>query len=257
VRLSIILPTLNEYGNIEILINEICESLPNEIEFEILVVDDQSTDGTAELVDKICATNSRVLLISRPNPNGLTGAINAGVLQAKYENILWMDADRSMPAFVIPNLIAAKNLGFDIAMGSRFVSGGGYKGTNLESSDFSKVKKVLKNSEDAFLAVILSRFLNIFLSRLLGFGIKDYTSGFILATKNIVVEIGLTGNYGEYCPRFLFRAAKSGFSISEVGYINLPRVHGVSKTGTSLSQYIWRGLPYVYVAVTERLKSLW
>ena len=221
------------------------------------MVDDRSTDGTAELVEKICATNLRVHLLSRLKPNGLTGAIYAGILEAKYENILWMDADRSMPTSVIPKLITEKNLGFDIVMGSRFVSGGGYKGANSESSDFLEVKKVLKNSEDSFLAVILSRLLNKFLSSLLGYGIKDYTSGFILTTKKIVSEIGLSGNYGEYCPRFLFRAARSGYSISEVGYINLPRVYGVSKTGTSMSQYIRRGLPYVRVAVTERLKSLW
>ena len=255
-RLSICLPTLNEFGNIEILINEICGALPDEMNFEIIVIDDQSKDGTPELVHRITETNPRVHLLSRQNPDGLTGAIHAGTLKAKYENILWMDADRSMPALVIPKLIASKKLGFDVVIGSRFVSGGGYKGATSEASDYSEVKKALRNSEDSFLAVLLSRLLNRFLSVVLGFGIKDYTSGFILTSKQIVSEIGLSGNYGEYCPKFLFRAARSGYTVSEIGYINLPRVHGVSKTGTSLLQYIWRGLPYVRVAITERIKSL-
>lgn len=256
-NISVCLPTLNEVGSIEILVTELILELKKIGDYEIIVVDDSSTDGTDMLITRMAKENPKIKLISRDKPNGLTGAIYEGILEAKFPYVLWMDADGSMPPSVIPELVAAIKDNFMIAVGSRFVEGGGYKGINFESRNLFSAYKVLRRSNDSIVAVILSRILNLFLRTLLGKQVRDYTTGFILAPKSLVINIGLRGNYGEYCPRFLHQAQRAGFSVAEVGYINLPRIFGESKTGSNLFQYLKRGFPYAWVAIQERALSIY
>ena len=134
-NISVCLPTLNEVGNIEALIKDLILELKQIGDYEIIVVDDSSTDGTDLLIMKMARINPEIRLISRTSPNGLTGALHEGILEARYPYVLWMDADGSMPANVIPKLVEGVNNNFDIAIGSRFVEGGGYKGVNIESKN--------------------------------------------------------------------------------------------------------------------------
>jgi dolichol-phosphate mannosyltransferase len=253
--LTVILPTLNERQNVVPIIKDIFFQFHKFTNLEILVVDDNSTDGTRECVQELAMTDYRVKLLTRNIPDGLTGAIKYGISNSNMEFICWMDSDGSMPAKDLLNLWKNREQGADIILGSRFISGGGFKGVTGESRNLLKIYKNLKKSNDSILAVILSRVLNYFLRFLLGFKVKDYTSGFILLKKKDIFIEDLKGYYGEYCPVFLYKCLKRGLKILEIPYINIPREYGTSKTGTNLISLIRTGIPYVKSAIEIRFRK--
>jgi len=121
---SIILPTFNERDNIKAVVEKIA-SLP--LTVEIIVVDDDSPDGTAKAVRSM-SQNYPVRLISRPSKLGLASAIIEGLNQARADYLVVMDADQSHDPAIIPELVKALDQGVDVAIGSRFVVGGGIIG---------------------------------------------------------------------------------------------------------------------------------
>ena len=256
VSLTIILPTLNERQNIGVLIEQLLDVFSDLGNFHILVIDDQSTDGTQAEVVAISSRNNKVRLFTRNSPDGLLGAIKFGISIANTEYIGWMDADGSMPAPALLNLWKAFDSETDITVGSRFVSGGGFKGVTEESRNLLAIYRNLKQSNDSIVAMLLSRVLNKFLRLILTNRIKDFTSGFIIIRRNKLVELDLQGYYGEYCPVFLYRCLQRGLRILEVPYINQPRKFGVSKTGTNLTTLIKTGIPYMTSAIKVRFGSI-
>lgn len=227
---SIILPTYNEAENIVDLISQIRKL---KFEKQIIVVDDNSGDGTALLVKK--RNWSDVLVEVRSKDRGLTNSIKRGIELARGDVIVWMDSDFSMPPVLIPKLIAKTSEGFDIAVGSRFVKGGGFR----------------RGKNDFWLAIVLSRLMNFSIQFLLGREFRDYTSGFVASRRIVFKKIKLRGDYGEYFIDFIYRARILGFKIVEIGYICLPRRAGETKTGQNLWQYFLRGSKYM--AMTFRL----
>jgi len=87
----------------------------------------------------------------------------------------------------------------------------------------------------------------------LDWSIKDYTSGFILARKEVFDLIDLRGDYGEYCIDLLYRTKRAGYTIRELPYICVPREAGESKTATNIKGYLVRGVNYVKTLVRLRL----
>ncbi|NBU07271.1 MAG: glycosyltransferase, partial [Acidimicrobiia bacterium] len=132
-RLSVVLPVLNERENLAELIPELCDVLGVIVtHFEILVVDDSSTDGTDALLAELSSRDRRVRYISRVGKAAsLPKSISEGVDAAVYDHVAWMDADGSMPPAAFRELIASYRSCSDadsITVGSRFVKGGGFKG---------------------------------------------------------------------------------------------------------------------------------
>ena len=256
--LSIVLPVINERKNLEVLIPELLSVCSN-IKVEVIVADDSSLDGTKEYINELNLTDKRIRHIDRSNlSRSLPDSINDGISTAIYDHVLWMDADGSMPASVIPALIQEFNEKLDnkhsIVVGSRFVPGGGFKGANLtEKTSLKQARKNLRETNDSFTAMILSRLLNRYLWLTLGRCCKDPASGFVLTTRVYFSDRHLKGSYGDYCPRFLFDAHTHGSSIYEVPYVCIPRQFGTSKTGETLFQLIRRGFPYLLVPVRIRL----
>lgn len=224
VKVSVILPTYNERENIEPLIDEILKNL--KCPAQIIVVDDDSPDGTWKVVEEIADRNQSVKLIRRTEERGLTTAIANGISASEGEILVWMDCDFSMPPEKIPELIEALK-DCDIAIGSRYAPGG-------------------RDARESKLAVSLSRLMNLICSYSLGSSLKDYTSGFIAARRKVFDEIKLKGDYGEYFIDLLYNAHKKGFSIKDIPYICRPRRKGKSKTATNLWGYLRRGIRYVY-----------
>ena len=130
-QVSIVIPTLNEADNIDPLLTRLCElDLPAE-DFEIIVVDDNSSDGTPAKV-RAWEKRTNVRLIERREKPGLTRSILAGTAAARGNIIVVMDADLSHPPERLPALIAPALAGScDIAIGSRYVPGGGTEGSSL------------------------------------------------------------------------------------------------------------------------------
>ena len=227
--LTVILPTYNERENIPILIAGILASVHTPV--KVLVVDDNSPDGTWQVVREIAAQEPRVRLLHRTTERGLTSAIWAGIQAADTDAVSWMDCDLAMPPETIPPLLDRLNAGADIAIGSRYVRGG-------------------KDVGHSFMARAFSITINTFASLLLGWGVRDYTSGFVAARRPVFDKIGLQGDYGEYCIDLLGRAQRLGLRVQEVPYICGSRLHGESKTGADVGDYLRKGWKYVVTVLT-------
>lgn len=229
-----VLPTYNERENITPLIEGILASAI--IPHMVLVVDDHSPDGTAEIVRALAKTlnqsgQTRLVLIERRDERGLTSAIQRGIDEAIHTHhadiVTWMDCDLSMPPTDVPKLVQAiVQGGADLAVGSRWIPGGA-------------------DVAHGMMARTLSWLINRFAILLLGNSAHDYTSGFIAGRAVIFEQIRLQGDYGEYCIDLLARAQRQGFRVREVPYRCVPRTSGDSKTGANLWDYLVKGRKYV------------
>lgn len=226
--LTTILPTYNERENIPILIAGIRQCMRTPV--QVLVVDDDSPDGTWRVVQEIAAREPRVRLIHRTTERGLTSAIWAGIQAADTDAVSWMDCDLAMPPETVPLLLERLASGADIAIGSRYAPGG-------------------KDVGHSFTARAFSVTINFFASLLLGWRVRDYTSGFVAARRSVFDKIHLRGDYGEYCIDLLARAQRLGLRVEEVPYVCGPRIHGESKTGANVGDYLRRGWKYVVTVV--------
>ncbi len=167
IEVTVVVPTFNERENIPLLIGRIESSL-RELRWELIVVDDDSPDGTAEVVRRIAALDHRIRCIRRVNRRGLAGACLEGMLAAQAQIVVVMDADLQHDAALIPDLYAAIAYDYtDIAVASRFLSGHtatGLSGRRLMSSRF---------------AIAACR-------KLLDIKITDPLSGFFAARRSVV-----------------------------------------------------------------------
>ena len=227
-----VLPTYNERDNIGPLIRRLLDANP--ALYKVLVVDDNSPDGTWQVVEALAAAEpDRVVLVRRIDESGLTSAIQRGIDEAIDTHgaavVTWMDCDLSMPPEDVPRLVAAVRSGADLAVGSRWVPGGADVAHGL-------------------MARWLSWIINHYAMALLGSDVHDYTSGFIAGRADLFQRIRLRGDYGEYCIDLLGRAQQQGFQVVEVPYICVPRTAGDSKTGANLLDYLAKGRKYVRAA---------
>ena len=256
-EISIILPTLNEAENINFLIPELQKLFDKkEInDYEIIIVDDGSTDNTKKIVDNLLKKNININFIQRQKPKSLPLSIMDGIKVSKYKNTMWLDADGSMDIqsceFLIDNFL--KNDSFAV-IGSRFVDGGGYKGKkSFEDNKLNKIAKNLLNSEDSIFAVILSFIFNFILEKFSRFNIKDLTSGFIIIQKKYLdLSIFERAFYGDYFIYLLADLIKKNVEIKEVGYYCKTRKYGTSKTSTNLLRIIKLSIPYIKAAIISR-----
>lgn len=210
---ALILPVCNEKENLKILIPKIEKTLGYRA--KVIVVDDDSTDGLEEILNIFPLSN---LTIVKNKKKGLTEAIRTGIENANSEIISWMDADLSMPVELIPKMVEYLSE-YDIVMGSRYVEGG----------------KDLRKSK---IRVISSKILNKICRYVLNSSIRDLTSGFIVAKKEIIDKFKIEGKYGEYCISLLYQTEKKGFRIKEIPYIFKEREKGKSKIGPNLFLFL-------------------
>jgi dolichol-phosphate mannosyltransferase len=208
----IIIPTYNEAGNLCPLLKEIFVRVP---ESDILIVDDNSTDGTGELANQIHTENPQVNVIHRPGKLGLGTAYLAGFKYAiahNYDAAFEMDADFSHDPRYLPDFLKAIKHA-DLVIGSRYVPGGG-------TPDWSPVRRLISSSGN-----ILARFL-------LGIPIHDCTAGFRCYRCEVLRSIDLdtiqSRGYG-FQVELVYRVMKQGFKIVETPIIFVDRRVGKSK----------------------------
>jgi dolichol-phosphate mannosyltransferase len=235
--LTVILPTLNEAGNIGHLIKQIRETVPTA---RIIVVDDSSSDGTPDIVRNLISKNGLepfLSLIERQGVPCLTKAIQAGIDASNTDFVGWMDADMSHPPSVLPKLLAGAEItGCGVA--SRFLEG--------------SVNKQTSGSPDSFAAKILSIVLNYVVRQWLQIKVTDFTSGFIICKSNLLHSHRLVGDYGEYFIELMHYFAGRNIKVYEVAFSSPPRNWGESKTGTTFFQLARRGVKYLALAVRLR-----
>lgn len=216
---SIILPTLNEAGHIDLLIKDIYNLFFDQnINFEIIIVDDGSNDGTIEKINKLKNEIKNLNLIVRTGQSSsLVNSLNAGIDLSKYENIVWLDADYSHPPQYMNEIIKKNNEEkYDLIFFSRFLN---------ESKRYYDNQKYKKKIIDR-----LSLFLNNLCRFFLFNDLHDYTSGYISIKKKFVQKNKLKGYYGDYFMRLLVDAKINKLNIIELPFIELDRKSGISKT---------------------------
>jgi len=234
---SVVLPTYDEALNIADLVDEIRNAL-REHELEILVVDDDSPDGTWRVAEEKAKTTPGLRVIRRTTERGLASAIAEGIRRARGDVVCWMDCDFSMPPAALPRLVAKLAEGYDLAVGSRYVDGG--RDARLDTR--SRI----------FASRVITRLSSLLLVR----DFYDYTSGFVAARRSVFDQLALRGDYGEYFIDLVFRAHRLGFRIVEVPYECVPRRRGASKTEAGFLGFFRHGIKYLLVVARLRLESL-
>ena len=217
---SIILPTYNEKDNIVELINAMYSALPPSIDFEVVVVDDNSPDGTAEAVRQNFAGDARVKLFVRTDDRGLATAIRYGVERSAGDVLVFMDTDFNHDPAILPQMIKFLEY-YDIIIGSRFVMVGGM--------------------EDRF-RQFSSRIYNYAIRILFRTPVHDNLSGFFSIYRDKLMSMDLDQicyGYGDYFIRLLMVAHQRGYNMLEIPVFYRLRMHGHSKTQflSILTQY--------------------
>lgn len=223
-RVVMVVPTYNEIDNLREIVSRIHGAVPIA---DVLVVDDNSADGTGELADELAAADARVKVLHRAGKGGLGSAYLAGfawALEQGYDVIGEIDADLSHPAEVLPDLLAALE-DADLVIGSRWVPGGRVTNWSL--------------SREA-----LSRGGNIYIRLLLGIPVRDATAGYRLFRRTTLerIDLGTVISTGYVFQADLaYRTHQSGLRIREVPINFVDRVRGESKmTGRVASESLRR-----------------
>ncbi|MCK5582619.1 MAG: polyprenol monophosphomannose synthase, partial [Elusimicrobiales bacterium] len=211
-KIFVIIATFNEIANIERLLKKVLEiTLP----IEIVVIDDNSPDGTGKLVDKLKENEKRLHIVHREKKLGLGTAHIAGFKYSMEKNadlILTMDADFSHDPSYIPAIIEqSKN--FDIIIGSRYVDGGKALNSPLSRK-------------------LLSRCANLFAKTMIGLKARDCTAGFRCYKTAIFKSINLDevfSNGYSFLIEILYKLQNHGFSVKEIPITFTDRELGMSK----------------------------
>jgi len=223
---SVVLPTFNEAGNIVPLIERVAAALEG-VQHEILVMDDRSPDGTAARAREAAITYPQTRVVERPPPAGLTVSIREGIERARGTFVTWMDCDFSHPPELLPQLLAPLLRGdADITCASRYVYGGA-------------------DERGEWLAVVASRLITRLAQWFVDRRVLDYTTGYLMAPRALLLELGLRGDYGEYCIELLGAGTLRGYRVRELPYRSISRVEGESKTATSAFGFVRRGWRYL------------
>jgi dolichol-phosphate mannosyltransferase len=227
------LPTYNEAENIVRMIAAVRRALP---QAGVLVIDDASPDGTGDLVRRVAAADARVFLLSRPGKLGLGTAYMAGfayALEHGFDRAITMDADFSHPPDRLPALLAAVDLGADLAIGSRYVSGGGIQGWPLR-------RAFLSSAANAFARAVLTLHTHDCTG-----GFRCYAEGTV---KFLLSEPLRSSGYSALI-ELLTRCEWAGMRVAEVPITFTDRVAGASKVSRD---EIWRALVTVARLAAQR-----
>jgi dolichol-phosphate mannosyltransferase len=221
----VILPTYNEAGNIEAMVEALGAKLSGED--RILIVDDNSPDGTGPIADRIAESEPRVEVLHRPGKEGLGPAYIAGfrrALEGGAGLIAQMDADFSHDPAYLPRLIAASALA-DLVLGSRYVPGGAV-------AEWGTARR------------LISRGGSLYSRTVLGVPVRDPTGGFKCFRREVLETIDLdsvAASGYSFQVEMTYRTLRAGFEVLEVPITFREREEGKSKMSTSIViEAAWR-----------------
>src|SRR5664280_2714044 len=240
----VVLPTYNEVENIDHVLRRVRSSLADAT---VLVVDDGSPDGTAELAETIGKELGNIEILRRHGKSGLGSAYRAGFrwgLDQGYDACVEMDADLSHDPDALPGLVAPLEKGFELVVGSRYVPGG-----------------TIPNW--AWHRRLLSRGGNVYASALLGLGVTDSTAGFRAYSASVLNRIALDDiraeGYG-FQIEMTYQAKRAGAPIVEVPIRFVDRIEGESKMSMfivveALGLVTWWGIQRVLHAFRRKPRT--
>lgn len=210
---SVVIPVYNEGENLNSLYNElksVLESLGRA--YEIILVDDGSTDGSFLILEKLHGQDHNVKAIQLRRNFGKTAALSAGFTSAQGKIIITMDADLQDDPREIPNFIKKLNEGYDLVSGWRF------------------------KRQDPISRTFPSRLFNFLTAALTGLKVHDFNCGFKAYRREVIEGLDLYGELHRYIPAL---AHWKGFKVGEIKIGHRPRIHGKSKYGV---ERLFRGL---------------
>ncbi|XXF80555.1 polyprenol monophosphomannose synthase [Myxococcaceae bacterium GXIMD 01537] len=207
------IPTYNERENIAPITEAVLRADPR---VDILIVDDNSPDGTGQIADELAAKNPRVKVLHREKKEGLGRAYLHAfrtALEMGYPYILEMDADFSHDPRFLPSLLDAAEAGADLVLGSRYVTGGGTVNWGIGRQ-------------------VISRGGSLYARTILGVGINDLTGGFKCFNRRVLEGIDLDAVVSTgyaFQIELTYRTLKQGFTVREVPIVFEDRRVGHSK----------------------------
>ncbi len=240
----VVLPTYNESANIETVLRRVRRSVPAA---SILVVDDGSPDGTADIAERVGKELGSVEIMRRHEKSGLGNAYRAGFrwgLAHGFEACVEMDSDLSHEPEALPGLLAPLEEGYEVVIGSRYVPGG-------------------RIPNWAWHRQLLSRGGNIYASVLLGLGVADSTAGFRSYSATLLDKLDLDAiraeGYG-FQIEMTYASIRAGAAVREVPIRFVDRVEGESKMSTfivveALTLVTWWGILRAVNALRRRRRS--
>lgn len=221
VKCSVVVPFLNEENSVTELYDRLKTVLESrKLEFELIFVDDGSTDKTFPLLGQIAQVDSRVVVIKLRHRFGKTAALAAGFERARGEYVVTMDGDLQHDPEEIPRFLEKLDAGYDVVCGWR-----------------------THRVDNFWLRRIPSRCANWLMARLSGVGIHDFGGGYKAYRRDLLNEVPLYGELQRFIPAL---AAAYGAQICEIGIENIPRRYGVSRYGIS------RIVPVLFDLITIR-----
>jgi dolichol-phosphate mannosyltransferase len=227
-RIWLVIPTYNEAENVGPIVRAAAEQLDQIAggEYSILIVDDNSPDGTGQLADALAAELQAVEVLHRPAKEGLGQAYVTGfghALQAGAELVMQMDADFSHQPRYLRDLLAASEHA-DLVLGSRYVKGGGTRNWGLARR-------------------VVSRGGGLYARTILGVHVRDLTGGFKCIHRRVLESIDLPSVRAEgyvFQIEVTYRAIRRGFRVVEVPIVFSDRTVGTSKMSTRIAlEAIW------------------
>ena len=225
----LIIPTYNEAANLEPIVRAALAQLELAApgRHRVLIVDDNSPDGTGRIADRLAGELAPVEVLHRPGKSGLGQAYLAGftrALAAGAEFLIEMDADFSHDPRYLPDLIAAAGEA-DLVLGSRYVKGGGVK-------DWGALRR------------LISRGGGMYARWILGVHVQDLTGGFKCIRRRVLEAIDLGSVRAEgyvFQIEVTYRAILAGFTVREIPIVFTDRTEGSSKMSSRIAlEAIWR-----------------
>ena len=222
-KTSIILCTYNEANHIENAISELEKYIPN---LELVIVDDNSSDGTAEIIKRLNVSNKFKAIFRKKN-RGLASAFVRGLIETTGDYIGWIDTNMGEVAPKFIEMTEELKLDNDLVILSRYISGGG--------------------DQRNLIRVLCSKYFNILCRIVLTPSIKDFTSSIFLMKRQIINEVTFLGyGHGEFFIEFLHKVHKKGFKIKEIPYVQ-KRDQDLtnSKSAPNLVKFFYLGFIYI------------
>lgn len=227
-RISIILSTYNEAAIVKTTIEKIFATIEN---VEIIVVDDNSNDGTLQILQSINDENLKVF--SRKS-RGLASAFLLGMINTRGNLIGWTDSNMPQLTHHFIEMID-KLKTHDLVLLSRYVKGGGDQRSRMR--------------------VYSSKIINFFCRLILGDEIKDYTSSIFLMKSDVLkYGVPIAYGHGEFFIEFLYKVKKNGVNITEIPYIQPPDAEG-SKTASSIIRFFTLGTNYITRIIIAKFRN--
>jgi dolichol-phosphate mannosyltransferase len=221
----LVLPTYNEADNVEAFVEAVLAKLPDSA--RVLIVDDNSPDGTGEIADRLAARYEAVTVLHRPCKEGLGPAYIAGFELALANGaglVLEMDSDFSHDPAYLPRLLEASGQA-DLVVGSRYVPGGGVR-------DWTALRRAISRGGSTYARLVL------------GLGVRDLTGGFKCFRREVLEAIDLDSIRSRgyaFQVEMTYRAIQRGFTVVEVPIVFRERRAGTSKMDRSIvAEAAWR-----------------